>query len=363
MITPFPLTGIPLARPHNPPLKQTQRPEPRRVALGQRALTLWARLAIGGFYRNVRVAGDPETLRDRPAVIAINHSNALGDIAVMIDVLPQFPRFLAASTWWRHAPVRLLFRLGRVLPVDRRGDRQTGDGNGHTFADCHDALAAGDHIAIFPEGKLNSGSALLPFRTGAARIALSAAANVGIPGVAIVPVAIAYEDRGRLGSDVVVRFGEPIAMDGWVAQAGANPVDTAHEVTQLLRERLAAAYQLGIAGIEATDAGTVDRNHRMAQLAVLAPAAAVGVVVNATAIAPIMLGARLVGDEGWQATAKGVGATVLVPVTWMVGGRLLAKRYGAARAAVLIAAGVGSGWVSIAWLGLLRELDEQPAVG
>lgn len=101
----------------------------------------------------------------------------------------------------------------------------------------------------------------------------------------------------------------------------------------------------------------------MAQLAVLAPAAAVGVVVNATAIAPIMLGARLVGDEGWQATAKGVGATVLVPVTWMVGGRLLAKRYGAARAAVLIAAGVGSGWVSIAWLGLLRELDEQPAVG
>ena len=68
-------------------------------------------------------------------------------------------------------------------------------------------------------------------------------------------------------------------------------------------------------------------------------------------------------DGAVVALAKGVGAPVLVPVTWMVGGRLLAKRYGAARAAVLIAAGVGSGWVSIAWLGLLRELDEQPAVG
>ena len=64
----------------------------------------------------------------------------------------------------------------------------------------------------------------------------------------------------------------------------------------------------------------------------------------------------------WLSVYVYVGATVLVPVTWMVGGRLLAKRYGAARAAVLIAAGVGSGWVSIAWLGLLRELDEQPAV-
>lgn len=347
----------------NPPMKQTQRPVPSRAALGQRALTLWARLAIGGFYRNVRVAGDPGSLRGRPAVIAVNHSNALGDIAVMIDVLPQFPRFLAASTWWRRAPARLLFRLGRVLPVERRGDGQAGEGNGHTFAACHDALAAGDHIAIFPEGKLNSGSALLPFRTGAARIALSAATDVGIPGVAIVPVAIAYGDRGRLASDVVVRFGEPITMDGWVAQAGANPAGTVHEVTQLLRERLAAAYQLGIAEIEATGAGTVDRNQRMAQLALLAPAAAAGVAANAMAIAPIMLGARLVGDEGWQATAKGVGATILVPVTWMVGGRLLAKRYGAARAAVLIAAGAGSGCVSIAWLGLLRDLVEPPAAG
>lgn len=318
---------------------------------------MWARVAVGGFYRSVQVDGDISRFQGRPAVIAVNHSNALGDIALLLGVLPQFPRFLAASTWWRSAPARLLFRLGRVLPVERRGDGAAGDRNGATFAACHDALAAADHIAIFPEGELNSGAALLRFRTGAARIALSAAIDVGVQGVVIVPVALAYEDRGRLGSDVAVRVGAPIDTDDWVGQFREDPVGTARAVTDLLQERLADAHSLATSELVAAGATPMlDRNHRMGTLALLAPVAAAGAVANAAVVVPIALGTRFVGDEGWQATAKAVAATALLPVSWIVSGHLLARRWGVARAVALVAAGAGSGWVSLVWLGLLRSV-------
>ena len=252
------------------------------------------------------MAGDPSWLRGRPVVIAVNHSNALGDIALMLTVLPQFPRFLAASSWWRHAPVRLLFRLGRVLPVHRRGDGSTGEQNGNTFAACHDALAAADHIAIFPEGRLNSGSELLPLRTGAARIALSAAADAGIPRVALVPVAVAYSDRGRLRSDVAIQFGVPIEIDEWVERVGADPVGNARQLTDLLEQRVADAFASATAEIEAIGVDPpADRHRRIAELALLAPVAAAGAAANAAAVVPIALGARIRSSRGLAGDDEG----------------------------------------------------------
>ena len=185
----------------------------------------------------------------------------------------------------------------------------------------------------------------------------SAAIDVGLPRLVIVPVALAYESRGLVGSEVAVRFGAPIEMDDWVERGRADPVVTARELTDLLQERLGDALALGTAQIDVTGVDpTADRSRRMAQLALLAPIAATGVAANATAILPIALGARFVGHEGWQATAKAVGATILLPVSWIVGGHLLARRYGGTRAAMLLSAGAGSGWVSLAWLGLMRDM-------
>lgn len=332
--------------------------DPSRPGLAQRGLTIWARVAVGAFYRRVDTTGDPSSLHGRPAVIAVNHSNALGDIAVMLTVLPRFPRFLAASTWWRHPHARLLFRLGRVLPVDRRGGGSHPGGNGATFAACHDALAAGEHIAIFPEGELNSGAGLLPLRTGAARIALSAALDAGVRDVVIVPVAIVYEDRGRLASCAGVRFAEPIAIDDWTAAARADPVATAREVTAVLQERLAAAHDEVAALGRVCGAPAPDPRRLVAELALLAPIALAGAAANAPAVVPIALGARLVDHEGWQATTTAVAATVLLPLTWAAAGWRVARRRGTARSLLLVAASVGSGWVSLLWLGRRRDLAE-----
>jgi glycerol-3-phosphate O-acyltransferase/dihydroxyacetone phosphate acyltransferase len=209
-----------------------------RTPFSYRALQMWARTAVHVVYRHVEVTGLENLPADRPAILAANHTNALADIAVIVAEMPNFPRFLAAASWWKSAPARVLFRLGGVVPIYRSRDGNDTRQNLSTFEACNGVLATGAHICIFPEGEMHIEPALMPLKTGAARIALGAAGDAGIRGVAIVPVGIVYEDRGRFRSDVEIRFGSPIDVDDWTDRTRIDPRKTAREVTDLLADRL-----------------------------------------------------------------------------------------------------------------------------
>jgi 1-acyl-sn-glycerol-3-phosphate acyltransferase len=169
------------------------------------------------FYRRVDVTGDEEWRgTGRPTIVVANHTNALADPVVILAKLPGHPRFLAAGSWLKFAPARWLFRLAEVVPIYRRGDGGGKGANTATFAACHEALAEGATLAVFPEGELHHEPSLAPIKTGAARIALGAAAEAGVPDVALLPVGIVYEDRGRFRSQTAVQVGMPIPVDPWV---------------------------------------------------------------------------------------------------------------------------------------------------
>ncbi len=201
------------------------------------ALKWLAWVVMRVFYRRVELSGTETYPADRPAVLVANHTNALADPIVLIARLPRLPRFLAASSWWKWAPVRWFFRLGGVVPIHRAQDGGTA-ANRSIFAACHDALASGSHLAMFPEGGLNEGPALLPVKTGAARIALGAAADAGVGGIVVVPVGMVYEDRGRFRSQVAIQLGIPIEIDPWVERYEADPRAAVQGLTQEIDERL-----------------------------------------------------------------------------------------------------------------------------
>ncbi len=207
------------------------------VPFSFRALQTWARTAVSVVYKPLDVTGLSRLPLDRPVVLAANHGNALGDIAVLLAASPEFPRFLAAATWWKSPPARVLFRLGGVLPIHRHRDGDTRE-NTSAFAACNVALETGAHLAIFPEGELHAEPALLPLKTGAARIALGAAADAKLDAVVIVPVGLVYEDRGRFRSHVEVHFGEPIAMADWLDRYRVDAVDAVLSVTRALTDAL-----------------------------------------------------------------------------------------------------------------------------
>ena len=194
----------------------------------------WLLTAV--FYRRVDVTGASRLPTGRPAVIASNHSNGLADPIAIVGRLGILPRFLAASSLWKYPPARLLFRLTGVVPLHRRsdGDEQN---NSEAFAATTAVLGAKEQIAIFPEGHVHREPRVVPLKTGAARIALIAAAE-GVRDVSIVPVGLVYADKGRFRSQAAIHVGKPINVDEWVDRYRSDAANTVRAVTEILSDRL-----------------------------------------------------------------------------------------------------------------------------
>src|SRR5262249_8604653 len=114
--------------------------------------------------------------------------------------------------------------------------------NAALFAATTAALRAGEAILIFPEGRTQPEPALLPVRTGAARLLL--AAEDGAPAgfrVALLPVGLVFDRPGTFRSGrALVWIGAPLETDG-VADAAAPARVLTERLTEALRARIVEA--------------------------------------------------------------------------------------------------------------------------
>lgn len=163
------------------------------------------------FFRRIEVIGLERYPENRPVVVAANHHNGLVDPVLLMANVPGTPRFLAKSTLWKIPVFAQLMNLAGVVPVYRPTDPGVDSSrNVETFARCHELLAEGGTIALFPEGTSHSEPGLQPLKTGAARIVLEAERRFGPLGVRVVPVGLIYDEKERFRSRVLVQLGEPL---------------------------------------------------------------------------------------------------------------------------------------------------------
>lgn len=180
-----------------------------------------ARIALRWFYRDIRVEGAGHVPASGPLLVAINHPNALVDVMVAGTSLPRRLTLTAKATLSDHPVIGALFRVLGVVPLRRASDERARGGgddvsrNEVAFAALLDALAAGHAVLIFPEGKSHSESALVPLKTGLARVALQARGERGLSGVTIVPVGLVFERKWEPRSRVLVQVGVALPMDEW----------------------------------------------------------------------------------------------------------------------------------------------------
>ncbi|MGH7630177.1 MAG: 1-acyl-sn-glycerol-3-phosphate acyltransferase [Gemmatimonadales bacterium] len=192
-----------------------------------------SRLVTNAYYR-VTVAGPTPPPLD-PLLLVANHPNMVFDPLLVATGVPRPVRFLAKAPLFRIPIMGTVLRLAGCLPVFRpKDDPALTAQNEATFAAVTVALAAGAAVAIFPEGTSHDAPALAPLRTGAARLALGAAAG-GVP-LAIVPVGLVMADRDRARSEALVVLAPPVA---WDDLRGTAP-DGAAAVRELT-ERITAA--------------------------------------------------------------------------------------------------------------------------
>lgn len=183
-----------------------------------RVVGLVAWLLAHAFHRTIEVTGRDHLAADRPVLIVANHGNGLVDALVVTAVLRRLPRFLAKAALWKVAVARPFLGLAGVLPVHRSADGDRPGENQSVFAACHRELAGGATVAIFPEGTTGDRAGLDRVKSGAARIALGALP--GAPGLAVVPVGLAFESRLETRGRALVMVGQPLAV---ASRAGPPP--------------------------------------------------------------------------------------------------------------------------------------------
>lgn len=165
-----------------------------------------------------------------PVLLVSNHPNSLLDPAFVAWAARRPVRFLAKAPLFSNAAVGWLVRGAGSIPVYRRADDPTQVArNEDAFRAVYAALHGGAAVALFPEGISHSEPALVPLKTGAARIALGALPLVGRP-FPIVPVGLVFRAKDRFRSEAHAEVGAPIVWDD-LAQRSQDDQAAVRELT------------------------------------------------------------------------------------------------------------------------------------
>ncbi|MES2468181.1 MAG: 1-acyl-sn-glycerol-3-phosphate acyltransferase [Verrucomicrobiota bacterium] len=165
----------------------------------------WHGLAARIYFGRIAVRYPERLPKDGPCLYVALHRNGAVDGFVYRQAVPRAV-FLISSQLRRGFLARCFF-CG--IAVTRRGDAGDRSENAAALRECVQLLEDGGGLVVFPEGTSSLGPRHLPFRNGAASIALEALGRQ-VP-LRIVPLGIHYEQAWAFRSRVEVVVGEPIA--------------------------------------------------------------------------------------------------------------------------------------------------------
>jgi len=235
---------------------------PPMRGLATRVLRWLAELLIRLYYPLRSLQGAEHLPAGGPTIYVANHPNGLMDPLVLRVTIGRRVRFLAKSTLYGNPFGRLAMDAFECFPVYRQQDMRVAEGgetvsrNEESFARCRAALAEGAELALYPEGTSHSDPQLKPLKSGAARLALSAAqeaqdgsedgaagragetAGAGRPFPRLIPVGLSYRDKATFRSAVHVVVGAPIDLAPLVDAYRADPRAAIEALTAQIRDRL-----------------------------------------------------------------------------------------------------------------------------
>ncbi len=118
-----------------------------------------------------------------PYVVVANHQSML-DI-LLLSRLPREMKWVAKESLFKLPWVGWMLQMSGDIPV-RRGDAESG---GEALGKARAYLDRGMNVMIFPEGTRSAKGHMLPFKSGAFRLAIDA-------GVPVLPVAVSGTAHG-----------------------------------------------------------------------------------------------------------------------------------------------------------------------
>lgn len=189
-------------------------PRPQRINLWWRFIRRVAEFIVRVVFSwRVDVRHLERVPREGPAILAWNHHGYFDFVMVAWDVIRRLHRpvrVLAKRELWNSGATRWIVEGALAIPVDR--------GHGAVaLRDAEAALAAGDLVMVAPESTISPSFDLLPFKSGAVRLAQLSGAPI-IPAIGWgthrfftkghgphwarrVPVVVEYGEHVHIGPD------------------------------------------------------------------------------------------------------------------------------------------------------------------
>ena len=153
---------------------------------------MWANLAFCRVYHRVKIRRPLAIPPKGPAILVCNHVSGLDPMLIQ-SCSRRLVIWMMAREYYDIKALGWMYRTVHAIPVER---------SGRDLAATRAALRAlhdGHVLGIFPEGKIETSRALLPFQTGVALMAIKAD----------VPVYPAYLDGTQRGKEMVAAVARP----------------------------------------------------------------------------------------------------------------------------------------------------------
>lgn len=197
------------------------------------------------FYREHRVLGRERVPVTGPVLLVGNHPNDLPDVIGGLYVTPRHPRYIATVSVTTNPIARAMYEAMGVIPIARVRDARKMRAEGVDLAAVNQAanatvlaaLAAGDVVAVFPEGGVHDVAEIGRLRTGVAKMVLEHLDADAKNDVTIIPFGHQYEAPRRWGSDMLSVVGAPWSARAWFEARPADERGVA-AFTHAIRESL-----------------------------------------------------------------------------------------------------------------------------
>jgi 1-acyl-sn-glycerol-3-phosphate acyltransferase len=170
-----------------------------------------------------------------PFVVVANHQSIL-DI-LMLARLPREMKWVAKESLFKVPWAGWMLRMAGDIAI-RRGDAESG---GEALARARAYLSRGMSVMIFPEGTRSAKGTLLPFKSGAFRLAIDA-------GVPVLPIAVHGTAQGMPKGGPWVRPCRAFARILAPVPTAGRTVDDAGKLKEEVRRMIAAELPAEVAG-------------------------------------------------------------------------------------------------------------------
>jgi 1-acyl-sn-glycerol-3-phosphate acyltransferase len=203
-------------------------------------------VGIRVYFRTIRAKRLRTLPKNKPLLLAINHTNAFLDSSVLHILMRRNVYSLARGDVFKNPVANYFLRIFHILPIFRlREGMEHLPKNNESFRLSMEVLEQADQpLIIYPEGDCVQEYAIRPFRKGMARIAFLLEEKHNFEsGLEIVPVSLFYSRLSRWGGALEVQVGKPIKVSQYQE---AWQHDKARALNALTRDCEAALRHAGV---------------------------------------------------------------------------------------------------------------------